>query len=53
MAVVALFAMGERLEAPAPLGWRWRGPERVLRFVGAHAMALRRRPRLEAAGAPL
>ena len=37
MAAVTLFILAERLENPAPLAWRWRGPERILRIVAARA----------------
>jgi predicted metal-binding membrane protein len=35
MAAVALFLFAERLEPPAPLGWRWRFPGRALRIAVA------------------
>lgn len=37
MAAVTLFILAERLENPAPLAWRWRGPGRALRIVAAQA----------------
>ena len=37
MAAVTLFILAERLENPAPLAWRWRGPGKVLRIVAAQA----------------
>jgi predicted metal-binding membrane protein len=37
MAAVTLFILAERLENPAPLGWRWRGPGRALRIIAAQA----------------
>jgi predicted metal-binding membrane protein len=37
MAAVALFILAERLENPAPLAWRWRGPGKALRIVMAQA----------------
>ncbi|WP_375414469.1 DUF2182 domain-containing protein [uncultured Bradyrhizobium sp.] len=37
MAVAALFVAAERLESPAPLGWRWRGPGKALRIAAARA----------------
>jgi predicted metal-binding membrane protein len=33
MIAVTLFVFAERLEDPAPLVWRWRGPTKVLRIV--------------------
>jgi predicted metal-binding membrane protein len=38
MAIIALFVFAERLEQPAPLGWRWRGPARALRIAIAQAL---------------
>jgi predicted metal-binding membrane protein len=35
MVAVTLFAFGERLEGPAPLAWRWRGPFKALRIAAA------------------
>jgi predicted metal-binding membrane protein len=35
MAAVTLFILAERLENPAPLAWRWRGPGRALRIIAA------------------
>jgi predicted metal-binding membrane protein len=37
MVAVTLFIVAERLENPAPLGWRWRGPARALRIIAARA----------------
>ena len=37
MLVVMLFAFAERLESPAPLAWRWRGPGKALRIIAAQA----------------
>ncbi len=37
MAVVALFVFSERLEDPAPIGWRWRAPGKALRIAVAQA----------------
>jgi predicted metal-binding membrane protein len=37
MIVVTLFVSAERLENPAPLAWRWRGPGTVLRLATAQA----------------
>jgi predicted metal-binding membrane protein len=37
MVAVTLFAFGERLEGPAPLAWRWRGPFKALRVAAAQA----------------
>jgi len=37
MVAVTLFAFGERLEGPAPLAWRWRGPFKALRIAAAQA----------------
>ena len=37
MAAVTLFILAERLENPAPLAWRWRGPGRALRIIAAQA----------------
>jgi len=37
MAAVALFVFGERLDHPAPLAWRWRGPGKALRIIAAQA----------------
>jgi predicted metal-binding membrane protein len=43
MAIVALLIFSERLEEPAPLGWRWRGCGRAARIVVAQAqMQLKR-----------
>jgi predicted metal-binding membrane protein len=33
MLAVTLFLMAERLENPAPLAWRWRGPGKALRIA--------------------
>jgi predicted metal-binding membrane protein len=33
MIAVALFVAAERLERPAPLAWRWRGPGKALRII--------------------
>lgn len=33
MAFAALFVFAERLERPAPLGWRWRGPRKAFRIA--------------------
>lgn len=35
MIVVTLFVFAERLERPAPLEWRWRGPGKALRIAAA------------------
>jgi predicted metal-binding membrane protein len=35
MIAVALFLFAERLERPAPLAWRWRGPGKALRIAVA------------------
>jgi predicted metal-binding membrane protein len=35
MIAVTLFVFAERLEGPAPLKWRWRGPGRALRIIAA------------------
>ena len=37
MVAITLFAFGERLEGPAPLAWRWRGPFKALRIAAAQA----------------
>jgi predicted metal-binding membrane protein len=37
MVALALFVFAERLESPAPLEWRWRGPDKALRIVSAQA----------------
>ena len=37
MIAVTLFIFAERLESPAPLAWRWRGPGKALRIVAAQA----------------
>jgi predicted metal-binding membrane protein len=37
MAAVTLFVFAERLESPAPLAWRRRGPGNVLRIIMAQA----------------
>ena len=37
MAAVTVFVLAERLESPAPLAWRWRGPGKALRIVTAQA----------------
>jgi predicted metal-binding membrane protein len=37
MMIVTLLVVAERLESPAPLAWRWRGPGRALRIATAHA----------------
>jgi hypothetical protein len=37
MIAVALFVFAERLERPAPLAWRWRGPGKALRIIAAQA----------------
>jgi predicted metal-binding membrane protein len=37
MIAVTLFVVGERLEAPGPLAWRWRGPGKALRIIAAQA----------------
>ena len=44
MVAVALFVWAERLEAAAPLGWRWRGAGKALRVMAAQAR-LRLAPR--------
>ena len=45
MIAVTLFVFAERLETPAPLGWRWRGAGNVLRIVAAQTrLRLARRP---------
>jgi predicted metal-binding membrane protein len=48
MIAISLFVVAERLENPAPLAWRWRGPGKALRIAIAQArMRLaRRRPGL-------
>jgi predicted metal-binding membrane protein len=37
MIAVTLFVVAERLESPAPLAWRWRGPGKALRITTAQA----------------
>jgi predicted metal-binding membrane protein len=37
MAAVTLFVLAERLDHPAPLAWRWRGPGKALRIIAAQA----------------
>jgi predicted metal-binding membrane protein len=37
MIAVTLFVFAERLEGPAPLAWRWRGPGKALRIIWAQA----------------
>src|SRR5262249_37545275 len=37
MIAVALFVLGERLEAPAPPAWRWRGTGKAVRIIPAQA----------------
>jgi predicted metal-binding membrane protein len=37
MIAVALFVSAERLERPAPLAWRWRGPGKALRVTTAQS----------------
>jgi predicted metal-binding membrane protein len=37
MTIVTLFVVAERIENPAPLGWRWRGFGKALRIVTAQA----------------
>jgi predicted metal-binding membrane protein len=37
MAALALFVFAERLEAAAPLAWRWRGVGKALRIIRARA----------------
>jgi predicted metal-binding membrane protein len=37
MVCVALFLAAERLERPAPLTWRWRGPRKAFRIIMAQA----------------
>jgi len=45
MIAVTLFVFAERLENPAPLAWRWRGPGNALRIVAAQSrLRLARRP---------
>lgn len=44
MVAAALFIWAERLEAPAPLGWRWRGAGKALRMAAAQ-VRLRLAPR--------
>lgn len=47
MAAITLFIAAERVERPAPLGWQWRWPGKVLRSIAARlryasgSMALR------------
>lgn len=51
MLAVTLFVFAERLERPAPLAWRWRGPGKALRIAVAQArirLAPSRRIREEA-----
>jgi predicted metal-binding membrane protein len=45
MIAVTLFVLAERLESPAPLAWRWRGPGKALRLIPAQAR-LRLAPRI-------
>ena len=40
MIAVTLFVFAERLERPAPLAWRWRGPGKALRIAAAQARIL-------------
>jgi predicted metal-binding membrane protein len=35
MATVTLLVLAERLDHPAPLAWRWRGPGKALRIIAA------------------
>jgi hypothetical protein len=35
MIAVTLFIFAERLESPAQLNWRWRGPSKALRIAVA------------------
>jgi len=35
MIVFALFVLGERLEAPVPPAWRWRGTGKAVRIIAA------------------
>jgi predicted metal-binding membrane protein len=50
MIAVSLFVFAERLESPAPLGWRWRGPGKALRLIAAQArMHLNLRSRIREA----
>lgn len=37
MAAVTLWLLAERLERPAPPGWRWRGPGKAVRLVAAQS----------------
>jgi predicted metal-binding membrane protein len=37
MIALTLFVFGERLESPAPLEWRWRGPDKAFRIIMAQA----------------
>jgi predicted metal-binding membrane protein len=37
MAAVTLLVLAERLDQPAPIAWRWRGPGKALRIVAAQA----------------
>ena len=37
MIAITLFIFAERLESPAPLVWRWRGPGKALRIATAQA----------------
>jgi len=41
MIAVTLLVFAERLEAPAPLAWRWRGTGKALRIVLAQVQAVR------------
>jgi predicted metal-binding membrane protein len=44
MIAISLFILAERLESPAPLAWRWRGPGKALRIATAQTrMRLGRR----------
>jgi predicted metal-binding membrane protein len=52
MAAVTLFVFAERLENPAPLAWRWRGPGKALRIVMAQ-VRMRLAPRSYAGEASL
>jgi predicted metal-binding membrane protein len=40
MIAMTLLVFAERLEAPAPLAWRWRGPGKAWRIVIAQAQAV-------------
>jgi predicted metal-binding membrane protein len=44
MICVALFAFAERLERPAPLAWRWRGPDKALRIAAARVRSVSGQP---------